>query len=209
MTYIIKLKNKKEVAKNTWQFAFEKPKGFKFEAGQYADITLNRRTRTFSLCSAPYEKEIKIAVRMRKSEFKRALKSLPIGGKVRMDEAIGLFSLPNNTLADEGRRGALPVVMMAGGIGVTPMLSILKQAAKDKLPHKIFLFYSDKTAQDMPFQEELRALRTANKNLKVIFTLTRTSGSNLGKLQHRGQTSNLKGGLTPTDWPDEHGRINI
>jgi ferredoxin-NADP reductase len=86
-------------------FQFERPRNFLFRAGQSVDVTLlasahyspQPLTRTFSIASDPSDAEIMIATRMRDTAFKRSLSALPIGTKVRIEGAIGSFTLHNNT----------------------------------------------------------------------------------------------------------------
>jgi len=56
---------------------------------------------------------------------------------------------------------------MAGGIGVTPFRSIVFSAAHEKLPHRIFLFYSNRRPEDAPFLEEFQALERDKPELPV------------------------------------------
>lgn len=56
-------------------------------------------------------------------------------------------------LDEEVRR---PAVFLAGGIGVTPFLSMSRDAAEKRLPHKIFLFYSNRRPEDAAFLDEFR-----------------------------------------------------
>jgi ferredoxin-NADP reductase len=62
--------------------------------------------------------------------------------------------------------------MLAGGIGITPFRSILFRAAKENLPHRIFLFYSNHRPEDAPFLEALQKLEKENPNYKLIATMT-------------------------------------
>lgn len=145
-------------------FHFEKPDGFSYKAGQYADYTLinpsetdaEGNTRTFSLVSAPYEDDLMLATRMRDTAFKRVLKTMEIGTELKLDAPYGSFTLHNNT--------RIPAVFLTGGIGVTPVRSIVLQAAHDNLPHKIFLFYSNRRPEDAPFLGELVAAQKENSN---------------------------------------------
>lgn len=75
----IKLKSKKEVASGTMEFRFDKPEGFTYKAGQFADYTLinpeetdaEGNVRGFSLSSAPYEDDVMFTTRMRDTAFKK------------------------------------------------------------------------------------------------------------------------------------------
>jgi ferredoxin-NADP reductase len=105
-----------------------------------------------------------IATRLRDSAFKRVLRGLKPGQELILDAPLGRLTLP----ADFSR----PIVFLAGGIGITPFRSIIIEATKKKLPHKIYLFYSNRTPADAPFLEELRGLEGKNKNYKLIPTMT-------------------------------------
>lgn len=172
----IKLKSKKEVASETMAFHFSKPAGFTFKAGQFADFTLIKPsetdaegdTRGFSL-GAPYEEDIIFTTRMRDTAFKRNVKKMPIGTEVIFDGAYGSFTLQNNT--------KIPAVFLCGGIGITPVRSIILQAAHDKTAHKIFLFYANKTPKNAAYLEELTATQKANANFKLVASMTDIDGS--------------------------------
>lgn len=172
--YTIRLKEKREVADGTMAFYFDRPAGFAFKSGQNADYTLlnvpreqldsEGATRTFSFANAPSEEGILIATRMRATAFKDILKELPLETEVQIDGPYGNMVLHSNA--------ARPAVMLAGGIGITPFRSMAVEATEQKLPHKIFLFYSNRAPKDAAFLEELEKLETINPNFKLIATMT-------------------------------------
>src|SRR5262250_147050 len=142
--YEARLLNRVEVAEDTMAFHFEKPPGFEFRPGQSSDLTLvnppetdsEGNVRTFSIASAPFEDQLMFATRMRETAFKRSLKKMPLATVVKMEPAMGSFTLHKNS--------AKPAVFLAGGIGVTPFSSIVRQADHDRAPHKLYLFYSNR-----------------------------------------------------------------
>src|ERR1039457_5165384 len=142
---------REEVAEGTMAFHFEKPSGFNFKAGQFADVTLSNppdtdaegNTRTFSIASPPFENELVFTTRMRDTAFKRSLKKVPLDTEVKIGSAAGSFTLHKNP--------SKPAVFLAGGIGITPFLSIVRQADHDRLPHKLYLFYSNRLARRHSF----------------------------------------------------------
>jgi len=170
--YASRLLNRVEVAEGTIAFHFEKPTGFDFKPGQSADLTLPNppetdaegNVRTFSIASAPFEDQLMFATRMRDTAFKRSLKKMPLGTVVKMDSAIGSFTLHKNS--------AKPAVFLAGGIGVTPFSSIVRQADHDRAPHKLYLFYSNRRPEDAPFVEVLQNLEKTNPQFRFIATMT-------------------------------------
>jgi ferredoxin-NADP reductase len=187
--YSSALLSRTEVAENTMAFHFEKPPGFQFKAGQYLNLTLlnsqpessNGLTHTFSIASSPLSGELAVTTRMRDTLFKRTLSSLPIGAEVRIEGPMGSFTLHNNT--------AKPAVLLAGGIGIAPFLSILSYAAGKRLHHPIFLFYANRCLEDAAFMEALWKLEKANPRFRFIPTFTRI-------------TKNYRG------WKGETGRIS-
>lgn len=174
-TYTIALTEKKEVAEGTMAFYFEKPQGFDFKAGQNGDFTLinppetdgEGNTRTLTIANAPYEKDLMIATRMRDSAFKRVLKNLPIGSGVKLKGPYGDFVLHKTFKT--------PAVFLTGGIGITTARSIIAQATHDHLPHKITLFYSNKTPADAGFLDDLKVYAKENPNFTFVPVMTRTT----------------------------------
>ena len=171
-SFMCKLKDRKEVAEGTMAFWFEKPSGWTFKAGQYLDMTLldpsetdsEGNVRSFSIASAPHEETLMVATRMRDTAFKRVLKTAPIGTPVRIEGPSGDLILQNDST-----RAA---VFLAGGIGITPFRSIVHWAAKEKLPQRVFLFYSNRRPEDAPFLVELQSLEKDNPKYKLIASMT-------------------------------------
>jgi ferredoxin-NADP reductase len=176
--FICKLIDRKEVAEGTIAFRFEKPSGWTFKAGQFIDMTLldpsetdsEGNTRGFSIASGPHEEALMVATRMRNTAFKRVLKGMPLGTAVKVEGPFGNLTLHNNA--------ARTAVFLAGGIGITPFRCILSRAAREKLPHRIFLFFSNRRPEDAPFLEELQALERENPNYKLIAIMTQMEKSN-------------------------------
>ena len=172
LSYEAKLLSRFEVAEATMAFQFEKPPGFEFRPGQSSDLTLlnpqetdsEGNVRTFSIASAPFEDQLMFATRMRDTAFKRTLKTMPPGTPVKMEPAMGSFTLHKNS--------AKPAVLLAGGIGITPFFSIVKQADHERLPHKLYLFYSNRRPEDAPFLETLYNLEKSNPNFLFVATMT-------------------------------------
>jgi ferredoxin-NADP reductase len=106
---------------------------------------------------------------MRDTAFKGSLKKVPLGTQVKIDPPMGSFMLHKNS--------AKAAVFMAGGIGITPFLSIVRQADYDRLPHKLHLFYSNRRPEDASFLDVLQLLEKTNPNFQLICTMTEMSKS--------------------------------
>jgi ferredoxin-NADP reductase len=178
MEYSTTLINQEEVAKDTIAFYFSKPEGFSYKAGQSIDLTLlnppetddKGNTRAFSLTSAPHEDYLIITTRMTGSAFKRVLKSFPEEIELKLAGPFGSFTLHNDSHK--------PAVFLTGGIGITPAYSIIKQAAKNNLPHKLFLFYSNSIPEEAAFLWEFQELQSKFSNFTFIPTITKTTNPN-------------------------------
>ena len=59
-------------------------------------------------------------------------------------------------------------VFLAGGIGITPFLSMLRQAAEEKLSQRLYLFYSNRHPKDAAFLKDLEILSKLNANCIFI-----------------------------------------
>ena len=152
-------------------FHFSRPPGFRHRAGQSLLIGLidppetdgAGNARTFTIASAPHEADLMIATRMRDSAFKRFLKTAPPGTAVTIDGPAGEMVLHDDV--------ARPAVFLAGGIGVTPFLSMVRHAAHELLLHRIHLFYSNRRPEDAAFLAELQRMEQANPNCRLIATM--------------------------------------
>lgn len=202
--YQPKLLNRAEVAEGTMAFHLEKPAGFDFKAGQSADLALlnppetdaEGNVRTFSISSPPFEAQLRFATRMRDTAFKRSLGRVPLGTAVKMDPAMGSFTLHKNS--------AKPAVFLAGGIGITPFLSIVRQADHDRARHKLYLFYSNRRPEDAAFLETLEDLERTNPNFRLIATMTETPRS---KKSWNGETGRIDQGMLSRHLRELHGPI--
>lgn len=183
-SYQSRLKSREEVAESTMAFHLEKPADFQFRAGQYVDVTLINPpetdsegiVRTFSIASAPYENELLVATRMRNSAFKRVLATLPLDTELKLEGPMGSFTLHKNA--------AKAAVFLAGGIGITPFLSILRQADKEKLPHLLYLFYSNRRPEDAAFLKHLEDLTRSNTRFVFVPSMSEMEKS---KLEWKGE----------------------
>lgn len=169
--YETELLGNETVAEGTMAFHFARPEGFKFEAGQSMNVSLidppetdaKGNARTFSIVSAPHETELVIATRMRDTAYKRVLKTMPAGGRVGLRGPAGKFTLDG---AD-----TRPVVFLAGGIGITPFVSMLRHAAHSRLARELWLFYSNRRPEDAAFLDELAALPKRNVRCRFVGTM--------------------------------------
>ena len=171
--YQMTLIDRRRIARDTMACWFDtNGSRYKFRAGQHADFAFvhpsleGDYSRTLSLAKPPSEKgPLMVALRMRETGFKIALKAAALGTLFKVSGPRGSFTLHQDVTR--------PAVFLAGGIGITPMRSILHWATKERLPHKLYLFYSNCDAADAAFLEELEGLAVQNPCFTLIPTVTR------------------------------------
>jgi ferredoxin-NADP reductase len=168
----VHLRRSEEVAHGTKAFHFDKPPGFDFKPGQAIDLILSDPSvsgtdaarHAFSIVSAPHEGELVVATRMRDSAFKNALARMPVGAPAQIDGPFGSLTLHNKR-----ERAA---VFIAGGIGITPFMSMLRHAAHTGLEQRLVLLYSNRRPEDSAFLSELQRMEGDNPNFRLVATMT-------------------------------------
>lgn len=165
---------KEKISLDTYSFYFDRKNfNFNFLPGQYIKIFLDIEkpddrgtSRYFTISSSPTEKEhLVITTRIVKSSFKLKLDSLVPGEKIRAFGPIGYFDFDIKSSKEQ--------IFLAGGIGMTPAHSILKLVDHKKAKLKITLIVSFQKLSDIIFFEELKEIESRNKNIKIVYTLTR------------------------------------
>ena len=114
-------------------------------------------------------------------DFTSQLGKVRTGDKVEVYGPYGRFFVDNNTNKD--------LVFIAGGIGVTPILSIIQSLAKLRLQKKVFTFYLVATKNDLYREEEL-------------------SGAHIDKYKYSRWISSEKGSLKVENIASEVGNLN-
>ena len=142
--------------------------------GQFAFIRplsarLPREEHPFTIASSPIQSKLLQFVIGAKGDWTNQVDRLVVGDPVRVDGPYGVFS--HIALADKG-----PVIMIAGGIGVTPMLSMLRYMADTGDTRSLLLIWSLRSKADMIFADEFESLQQRLANLRVELIFTRNDG---------------------------------
>lgn len=178
MAHKVVLAGKHEAAQGIVTFEFEKPAGFKYKAGQFVDLILSGvadparpqdQRHAFTLSSAPHEERLVITTRIRETAYKQALHGLAIGSELEIEGPYGMFNLHG-----DASRAA---VMIAGGIGVTPFISMLRQAAQQPLAFDLALVYANRCPEDTAFLAELQQLQASQPRFHLLVTMTNAEDS--------------------------------
>lgn len=175
-----KIKQKQKIAEGTLEVSFEvlgeQPE---FKPGQYFFVTLPKlhypdtrgNKRHFSIVNSPNQKGVlTMATRLRDSGFKKTLGELALGEQVEVGPISGSFTLPEDTTR--------PLVFIAGGIGITPFISMLRYITEENLPYQVSLIYSNRDSSSTAFLKELESLAIKNPNIKLVLTMTQDEGWN-------------------------------
>jgi NAD(P)H-flavin reductase len=151
---------------NVYTFRFEKEKDVTWKAGQHGLFTITHKkikngTRPISVASAPSENVVQLTLGISDapSEFKKAMLELQPGMKVGMSGPVGSFYLKDDS----------PSVLIAGGIGITPFRSMLKQieAEGNGAGKQIHLLYLD-SKRSFVYKDELDGIAN-NTSVTVTY----------------------------------------
>jgi ferredoxin-NADP reductase len=153
-------------------FRLSRPEGFEFRAGQFIPVRVRvdgrPHVRCYSISSSPDSRGyLEISVRRQGLVSTTLHATLRTGALVSIGRPAGGFVYPG----DDDR----PVVLLAGGIGITPLLSMLRYAVSSDPARPVTLLYSSRAERDMAFVSELRLIAERHPQVRVGLTLTRPS----------------------------------
>jgi ferredoxin-NADP reductase len=148
----------------------ERPAAFAYRAGQFAILRLATSAgpdlRPLSLASSPHDGALRFVTRRGPSPYKQALLALQPGEEVKVSRAMGSFRL------DPTR----PAVLVAGGIGAAPMRSMVSAAVATGQKAPLRLLFSNRTADEVPFRDELERMAQLHKDMQVTWMVTSETG---------------------------------
>lgn len=173
----VKIVRKEEVVTGTLLVELAGEEEIKFFAGQFFTLILinppytdNRGDhRIFGFVNSPSENRVaRFITRMGPSAFKKYLQEAAIGTEAEIDKIGGSMLIPEDTTA--------PLVIIAGGIGIAPYMSILSEIKEKSLPHKIKLVYANTNRISAPFLDQLESHSRSIPNFKLESILTGGNG---------------------------------
>lgn len=196
MTFTTTLTEKRPRTPGVSTFRFMRPAEYEFTAGQWFVITFPSSdgplTKHFTHSSSPTEPFLEFTTRLTGSPFKNALDALPIGSEVQMEGPFGTFVLSD---------GLTRVAFLTGGIGVTPVRSILRwladtgapaerTTAADTVaeprssPPETAIFYGNLSEESIAFGEELSQIAATLPNVHLVNVLSQPSAAWMGYRGH-------------------------
>jgi predicted ferric reductase len=141
--------------------------GFRFSPGQFGWLTLwgspfkiTGHPFSFSSSSEVTDGSVEMSIR-NLGDFTSRIHEVPVGQRIYLDGPYGAFTIGNP--ADMH-------VLIAGGVGITPMISMLRTLADRNDPRPAILLYGSKDWESITFREELEDLK-ARLNLTVVHVL--------------------------------------
>ncbi len=172
----IKLVSMQEIAENTMQYNFKKPKEFDFKAGQFVVLDVinpkfsdNRPSfRSLSIASSPHEDVLSFIMRHSDSAFKKSIKEVKEGEEVIIKGPLGHMTLPENEFT--------PVIFLIAGVGVTPALSMIRFMENKISKNPVRVLYANRTLRSAACLEELKK-EVNSQDYKFVSILSHEDGT--------------------------------
>ena len=146
-----------------------------FRAGQYINLFVNidgvLTSRPYSISSAPGKPYYDITVRRMEGGFV----SRYLMDRVKPGDTFESTG-PNGSFYYEPLIDASDLVFLAGGSGITPFISIIREVTQKQLPVNIHLLYGSRSPSDIIFEGELKELAKKHGNVKVDFVISEPPG---------------------------------
>ncbi|MFA6281405.1 MAG: FAD-dependent oxidoreductase [Candidatus Omnitrophota bacterium] len=151
-------------------FRFRASEKVNFIPGQFLQVIFDENDRLnkdlnkyLSFSSSPEKEYIEVTKRISESLFSKRLLNLKSNDEVLIKSPLGNVTFLNEYKA---------VVFLIGGIGITPVISIIEYIRDRGLDTDVLLFYSNKREDDIAFREELDNWQKINKNIKVVYIVS-------------------------------------
>lgn len=155
---------------------------FSYKPGQFAIFEMDGVRRGYSIASSPSEKYLEFAIHLIGGRLTSKLSELKEGDTINIAGPYGNKFIYNNQKN---------VGLIGAGIGITPLMSILRYAQENNIKGNFTLFYSARNLDRMPYLNELKEIEKDGKiDFTFIPTLTRVSREQM------------------PEWMGEFGRIN-
>lgn len=169
-TFNLKLSARIKRTADIESFRFIPESKISFLPGQFARIILDSDNhhdksliKYLSFSGSPLNSYLEFTKRISRSDFSKKLTSLKTGDEITFQGPLG------NCVFKERYE---EVVFLAGGIGITPVISMIEYIAQKGLNTRIKLFYSNHRRDDIAFQGALDGWQSANKNIEIFYLVS-------------------------------------
>jgi ferredoxin-NADP reductase len=162
---------------DTTSYRFSRPAEYKFQAGQWYTVAVpspdGPLDHHFSHADSPTESFIELTTRLTGSDFKKVLDSLPLGSEVEIEGPYGRFLFGYETPK---------IAFLTGGIGVTPVRSMLRYLADTGGTGRIegqelAVFYGSMTEDGIVYKSEFDEFERKIVGLRVVHVITNPTES--------------------------------
>ncbi|MFV0305317.1 MAG: 2Fe-2S iron-sulfur cluster-binding protein [Moheibacter sp.] len=156
----LRVKSLNKLTSESVQITFDVPNNlkleYKYKAGQYVTLNVNGTRRDYSLCTSPLEDKWSIAIKaVPDGHISKFLNTeLKEGDYLEVSTPSGRFGIPSKP--DEKRT----IIAFAAGSGITPILSIINYTLQTEKWVNFYLFYSNKTPNEVMFKEQIEELQS-------------------------------------------------
>ena len=173
-----------KIAEGCYDYVFRPDRKIRFRPGQYVDWTLDvaapdsrGNRRPFTIASAPTEREVRLGAKFypSPSAFKRQLSDMQPGDVIYASRPAGTFTLPKDPKEK--------LVFIAGGIGITPFRSMVKDLIDRGEARPIILLYGNNTWDEVAYREVFRSAEE-ELGLRAVYVLATDTGA--CPVVHRG-----------------------
>lgn len=173
---LLTLKEKIKLTHDIYEFIFRLDKPLKFTPGQYMEFTFDHgrpdsrgNRRYLSLASSPTEQELRLGIKFGSppSSYKQKLLSMEPNDVIAAGQLIGDFTLPKNVNKK--------LVLIAGGIGITPYRSMIKYLVDTNQKRDIVLVYTASNTSDLVYRDVFTEAQS-KLDIKAIYVDTKRQG---------------------------------
>ena len=146
---------------------FRRPKGFDYLPGQWAFVTIGRereqKTTPISFSSSPTEDFLEFTKRLTGHDFSNDFARMEVGNAATIRGPYGKLILKENHKK---------ICMLSGGIGITPLRSMIRYSSDKELKTSIILLYSNRFDDAIAFMDDFDEMQVRNPNFRVMITIT-------------------------------------
>jgi NAD(P)H-flavin reductase len=166
--YKTKILSITDEANNVKTFKLERPTNLNFVSGQYSLLSYGSNTekKPFTFSSSPETKDYFTLTVKKMGAFTSGLFMLRPGDVLGIDGPFGEDLSFDGSIKDD-------VSLIAGGSGITPLMSIIRYVVDKNLANQVTLIFGNQSEKDIIFYKELDKIKKEHKNIKVIHVLSR------------------------------------
>ena len=149
---------------------------FTFMPGQFlsftAEIKGKRFRRSYTIASSPTQRDyVEVTVKREDhgAESRQLHDNVTTGDLIEISGPLGVFTFTGNESES--------IVLIAGGVGITPMMSVIRYLTDRSYPGDVFFLYGARSIEHFIFREELDYLQRRHTNLHVFATMGQSEGT--------------------------------